>query len=145
MRRFIRTPAKFIDNRHSSRSLEGAFLRFPLHPIGFEQLQLPTHFDPLTSHMHEVLFGFVLAAVAGFLLTAIANWTDRQPVRGGSLALLASLWLVGRIACLISADLLVWLAVVANLVCWMGAFGLLEIAYGPMLFKQRLTRLSSAP
>lgn len=78
-------------------------------------LRLPSRFDPLTWHIHEMLFGFVLAAVAGFLLTAIANWTDRLPVRGGSLALLASLWAVGRIACLISADLPAWLAVVADL------------------------------
>jgi uncharacterized protein involved in response to NO len=38
-----------------------------------------------------MLFGFVMAAVAGFLLTAIPNWTDRLPVRGHPLALLAGL------------------------------------------------------
>ena len=50
-----------------------------------------------------MLFGFVMAAIAGFLLTAIPNWTGRPPVSGGLLALLAGLWLLGRIACLISA------------------------------------------
>ncbi|MEQ8697369.1 MAG: NnrS family protein, partial [Bauldia litoralis] len=33
-------------------------------------------------HAHELYFGFVGAAVAGFLLTAVANWTGRPPVRG---------------------------------------------------------------
>ncbi len=36
-------------------------------------LQVPTRFDPLTWHIHEMLFGFVMAAVGGFLLTAIPN------------------------------------------------------------------------
>ena len=51
-------------------------------------VQLPTRFDPLAWHIHEMLFGFVMAAVAGFLLTAIPNWTNRLPVRGFPLALL---------------------------------------------------------
>jgi len=76
---------------------------------------LPTRFDPLAWHIHEMLFGFVMAAVGGFLLTAIPTWTGRLPVRGRALALLAGLWLLGRIACLISADLPAWLAVVADL------------------------------
>jgi uncharacterized protein involved in response to NO len=43
---------------------------------------LPSRFDPLSWHVHEMLFGFVMAAVAGFLLTAIPNWTKRLPVSG---------------------------------------------------------------
>lgn len=78
-------------------------------------LRLPTRFDPLTWHIHEMLFGFVMASVAGFLLTAIPNWTGRLPVRGYPLAVLAGLWLLGRLACLISADLPAWLAIVADL------------------------------
>jgi uncharacterized protein involved in response to NO len=78
-------------------------------------IQVPTRFDPLAWHIHEMLFGFVMAAVAGFLLTAIPNWTGRLPVRGSSLALLAGLWLLGRITCLISADLPAWLAIAADL------------------------------
>lgn len=81
----------------------------------FGYLRLPTRFDPLAWHIHEMLFGFVMAAVAGFLLTAIPNWTGRLPVRGRRLALLASLWLLGRVACLISADLPAWLAIAADL------------------------------
>ena len=81
----------------------------------FGSLQLPTRFDPLAWHVHEMLFGFVMAAVAGFLLTAIPNWTGRLPVRGYPLAALACLWLLGRLACLISADLPAWLALFADL------------------------------
>lgn len=81
----------------------------------FGHVQLPTRFDPLAWHVHEMLFGFVMAAVAGFLLTAIPNWTGRLPVRGYPLAALACLWLLGRLACLISADLPAWLAVLADL------------------------------
>jgi uncharacterized protein involved in response to NO len=78
-------------------------------------VRLPTRFDPLTWHIHEMLFGFVMAAIGGFLLTAIANWTKRLPVSGYSLALLTGLWMLGRIACLISADLPAWLAIGGDL------------------------------
>ncbi len=47
-------------------------------------------------HGHEMLFGFVAAAIAGFLLTAVPTWTASAPVAGGRLAALAALWLAGR-------------------------------------------------
>src|SRR4051812_18150053 len=53
---------------------------------------LPSRFDPLSWYIHEMLFGFVMATIAGFLMTAVANWTDRPPVSGAPLALLATLW-----------------------------------------------------
>ena len=49
-------------------------------------------------HGHEMLSGFTLAVVAGFLLTAVRNWTGRITVRGPALALLAALWVAARIA-----------------------------------------------
>lgn len=55
--------------------------------------------DPLW-HAHEMLFGFVMAAVAGFALTAVATWTGRPPVHGPSLAWLLLAWLAGRAAML---------------------------------------------
>ena len=54
-------------------------------------------------HSHEMIFGFVSAALAGFILTAIPNWTGRLPVRGAPLAGLTLLWLLGRLAILASA------------------------------------------
>src|ERR1700730_17930831 len=74
-----------------------------------------SRFDPLAWHIHEMLFGFVMAAVAGFLLTAIPNWTKRPSVSGFPLAVLAGLWLLGRVACLISALVPAWLAIAADL------------------------------
>ena len=59
---------------------------------------LPTAFDPVAWHVHEMLFGFVVAAIAGFLLTAIPNWTGRMPLQGLPLALLVVVWLAGRLA-----------------------------------------------
>ena len=66
-------------------------------------IDLPTAFGPLNWHIHEMLFGFAAAAIAGFLLTAIPNWTGRMPLQGVPLIVLASLWLAGRIACAWSA------------------------------------------
>ena len=65
---------------------------------------LPTHFDPLAWHRHEMLFGFVGAVIAGFLLTAIPNWTGRLPIAGFPLAALFGLWLAARVAVLLSAQ-----------------------------------------
>ena len=48
-------------------------------------------------HSHEMLFGYVAAVVAGFLLTAVKNWTGMQTIRNMPLVLLSLLWLVGRI------------------------------------------------
>jgi uncharacterized protein involved in response to NO len=63
---------------------------------------LLSHFDPLSWHRHEMLFGFVGAVIAGFLLTAIPNWTGRLPIAGGPLAALFGLWLAARLAGLFS-------------------------------------------
>jgi uncharacterized protein involved in response to NO len=51
-------------------------------------------------HAHEMLFGFAGAAIAGFLLTAVPNWTGRVPYRGPVLWLLTGLWIGGRIVML---------------------------------------------
>jgi uncharacterized protein involved in response to NO len=48
-------------------------------------------------HGHEMIFGFVVAVVAGFLLTAVKNWTGRQTANGKALLLLALLWLIARV------------------------------------------------
>ena len=66
---------------------------------------VPTVFSALDWHIHEMLYGYVAASIAGFLLTAIPNWTGRLPVSGWPLAGLAALWLAGRVAILFSADI----------------------------------------
>ncbi len=47
-------------------------------------------------HGHEMLFGYAMAVVAGFLLTAVANWTGRPTPSGSALMALAALWVAGR-------------------------------------------------
>jgi len=64
---------------------------------------LPAGIAPYLWHQHEMVFGFAFAAVAGFLLTAIPNWTGRLPLRGAPLAALVLLWFAGRVALLFSA------------------------------------------
>ena len=54
-------------------------------------------YAPREWHVHEMLFGFLPAAMAGFILTAIPNWTGRTPIRGALLMSLCVLWLGGRL------------------------------------------------
>jgi uncharacterized protein involved in response to NO len=64
---------------------------------------LPTRFDPTSWHAHEFLFGYLGAIIAGFLLTAVPNWTGRLPVVGWQLAALSALWIAGRVTIATSA------------------------------------------
>jgi len=56
-------------------------------------------------HAHEMLFGYSSAALAGFLLTAVPNWTGRLPVSGTPLVVLFAVWCAGRLV-LLAPDLL---------------------------------------
>jgi uncharacterized protein involved in response to NO len=62
------------------------------------EMSLPTAFAPRDWHVHEMLFGYVGAVIAGFLLTAVPNWTGRLPIQGVPLAVLFATWLAGRFA-----------------------------------------------
>ena len=66
-------------------------------------IELPTLFGPVAWHFHELLFGFIAAAIAGFVLTAIPNWTGRLPLQGWPLGSLVLLWFLGRVAVALSA------------------------------------------
>ncbi|MGD9511535.1 MAG: NnrS family protein, partial [Geminicoccaceae bacterium] len=59
---------------------------------------LPTALPLPAWHPHELLFGYTGAVVAGFLLTAVPNWTGRLPVRGLPLLVLCLVWLAARLA-----------------------------------------------
>ena len=74
-------------------------------PMRTGSLALPTALSPLQWHVHELVYGYVPAIVAGFLLTAIPNWTGRLPVTGGPLLALVATWAAGRAAILVSARL----------------------------------------
>ncbi len=49
-------------------------------------------------HAHEMIFGFGGAAIGGFLLTAIANWTGRPPISGPMLMALTASWIIARLS-----------------------------------------------
>jgi len=76
---------------------------------------LPSLLPPLIWHVHEMVFGFAAATVAGFLLTAIPNWTGRMPLQGWPLAILVLLWAAGRAGILLSAVIGAPTAAVADL------------------------------
>ena len=112
---------QMLELRYSRMAAAPAFLRGGFRPFFFAgpmwaivaltlwllalagTIQLPTEFDALAWHRHEMLFGFVGAIIAGFLLTAVPNWTGRLPIAGGPLAALFGLWAAGRIAVLFSS------------------------------------------
>lgn len=81
-------------------------------------LVLPSALEPLIWHRHEMLFGFVGAVIAGFLLTAIPNWTGRLPIAGWPLAGLVGLWAAARLAVLFSA----WTGMVAAAIIDVGFY-----------------------
>ena len=64
--------------------------------LGF--MHVPTLLPPVAWHQHELLFGFVPAVIAGFLLTAVPNWTGRPGLKGLPLLALFLLWIAGRLA-----------------------------------------------
>lgn len=72
-------------------------------PFVTGHLTVPTAFGPVDWHIHEMLFGYQAAAIGGFLLTAIPNWTGRLPVQGRPLLVLVLAWLAGRVAVSASA------------------------------------------
>ncbi len=79
------------------------------------------YLDATYWHAHEMLFGFAVAVIAGFLLTAVGNWTQRETLTGYPLLALAALWVLGR-AGLIAAPLLP-----------RGAPAVLDLAFLPVL------------
>jgi uncharacterized protein involved in response to NO len=59
---------------------------------------MPSHLAGRDWHLHEMIYGYVAAIIAGFLLTAVPNWTGRMPVLGYKLARLWAVWIAGRVA-----------------------------------------------
>ncbi len=65
---------------------------------------------PLWWHPHEMLFGFGLAIVAGFLLTAVQNWTQQPTLKGWLLAVTFGCWFAARLVLLLPSVFPLWLA-----------------------------------
>lgn len=79
----------------------GAMLVWILMLTGREVL--PLEMGAVDWHVHEFLFGYLSAVVAGFILTAIPNWTGRLPITGWRLLVLVLLWIAGRLVMATSA------------------------------------------
>lgn len=70
----------------------------PLWVLVFTGVLPPAaYLDPASWHAHEMVFGFSVAVIAGFLLTAVGNWTQRETVVGAPLLGLSALWVAGRV------------------------------------------------
>ncbi len=80
-----------------------------------------TYYDDVNWHGHEMVFGYTVAVIAGFLLTAVRNWTNLETLRGTPLALLVGLWVAARILPLCPEVLPGWL------------IALVDIAFLPIL------------
>lgn len=63
----------------------------------FGGISLPVGWSSVHWHSHEMLFGLTSAAIAGFLLTAMCNWTGAPPLQGGKLFGLICVWIAGRV------------------------------------------------
>lgn len=131
-----------------------AFLSLPLWLavyVGGVSLDLP--FAAALWHGHEMVFGFAGAAIAGFLLTAVPNWTNTHHVSGKPLMWLFCLWLAGRLAFTLAGFLPAVLVAALDLsflplLAWMVARPLLtagkwrNIAFLPILLLFSLANLS---
>ena len=88
---------------------------------------------PQTWHAHEMIFGYATAAMGGFFLTAVPNWTGAKAAPERFVMLVAGLWLAGRLA-----------------VCLAGVLppvvvALVDLAFLPVLAAKILTQLMVRP
>ena len=81
-------------------------------------------------HGHEMLYGYLAAIVAGFILTAVPNWTGRLPMMGWRLAALFSLWLAGRAVMLLSPGAIYSAVIDSAFLLLMAAFMWREVIAG---------------
>ena len=99
----------------------------------YEKWLTPSYLPGPVWHAHEMLYGFTLAVITGFLFTAVRNWTERPTPTGGWLIAIAALWVAGRILILTP---FAWPSALANV-----AFPLaVAIGIGIPLFRSRNRR-----
>lgn len=88
---------------------------------------------PQLWHAHELIFGYATAAMGGFFLTAVPNWTGAKAARHLFILTAAGLWLAGRLAVGFSAGLPAWLV------------AMVDLAFLPVLAAKILTQLVRRP
>ncbi|MGD0763173.1 MAG: NnrS family protein [Roseiarcus sp.] len=84
-------------------------------PAYFGEWELPIAIAQRDWHVHEMIYGYGAAVIAGFLLTAIPNWTGHLPLQGRPLIALTALWLAGRLAMAFSLFIGPWVAAAIDL------------------------------
>lgn len=92
-------------------------------------------------HAHEMLWGFIATIAVGFLLTAGANWTGVNPLKGAALGALAALWLTARAAYLLPGATAFWVGAGADALF----FGCAAIALGRAIYRTRNQRNYGVP
>lgn len=108
-----------------------ALLLIPAWALNFAWgVPLGSAWPPTLWHAHEMLFGFVACAVAGFLLTAVPSWTGHKGFAGAPLVVLAALWLSARIMIASSAH---WPAVLTAALDLAFLPALAVLVAGPLL------------
>lgn len=95
--------------------------------------ELPFAPGPIAWHAHEMVFGFASAALGGFFLTAVPNWTGAPAPSDRFVALVAGLWLAGRVAVWFSGALPA------------GVVALLDLAFVPVLGARMVAMLMIRP
>lgn len=86
-----------------------------VHAAGGMWSDPPYAMAPHLWHAHEMIFGYATAAIGGFFLTAVPNWTGGKGARTAYISAAALLWFVGRVAMWYSGALPAWLVMVADL------------------------------
>lgn len=97
-------------------------------------MELPSQaVAPHQWHAHEMIFGYASAAIGGFFLTAVPNWTGTPGARSLFIALVTGLWLAGRLAVWNSAHLPAW------------GVAVIDLAFVPLLASKILSQLLKRP
>ena len=93
-----------------------AFTMIPWWMFGYAHGSLSfSGLPPMYWHAHEMIYGFVMAAIAGFLLTAVPSWTGERGFAGKPLIAVVVLWTAGRIAMNMADELPFWMLALAEL------------------------------
>jgi uncharacterized protein involved in response to NO len=92
-------------------------------------------------HAHEMLWGFIATIAVAFLMTAGANWTGINPLKGSALAIACGLWLVARVGFLAGGDGVFWVAAAAEI----GFFVVAAVAMMRAVYRARNARNYAVP
>jgi|SRR5665213_637917 len=93
-----------------------AVLLVPVWAVSFAAgTPLGTAWPPTLWHAHEMLFGFIAIAIAGFMLTAVPSWTGQKGFAGAPLVALAAVWLTARLLIASSGLWPAWVPAIADL------------------------------